>query len=65
MAEIFGPEWETYVIIKPPWTVVTALKCIVKHWIAALNESFQQQTEPIARELLECFEHLPGICLHM
>lgn len=61
MTEIYGPDWETYVIMKPPWTVVTALKCIIKHWIAAINESFQQHTEPTARELLEIFERLPGI----
>ncbi|EFN86993.1 Uncharacterized protein C1orf26-like protein [Harpegnathos saltator] len=59
MTECFGEEWETYVIIKPPWTVVTALKCIVKHWIAAINGSFQTYAESITRELLEIFEHLP------
>ncbi|XP_014484962.1 PREDICTED: transcriptional protein SWT1 isoform X2 [Dinoponera quadriceps] len=59
MEEIYGSEWATYVIIKPPWTVVTALKCIVKHWIAAINGSFQRHVEPTARELLEIFERLP------
>lgn len=65
MAEIYGSDWETYVIIKPPWTIVTVLKCVIKHWIAAMNESFQQYAELIPRELLEIFEHLPGICRYM
>lgn len=60
MSEIYGAaEWEMYVIIKPPWTIVTALKCAIKHWIAAINESFQRRAEHILKELLQTFEHLP------
>ncbi|XP_032663477.1 transcriptional protein SWT1 isoform X2 [Odontomachus brunneus] len=59
MSEIYGPEWETYVIIKPPWNIVTVLKCIIKHWIAAINESFHRYAELTTRELLEIFDHLP------
>lgn len=64
MSEIYGEvEWKIYVIIKPPWTVVTALKCAIKHWIAAINESFQRYAEHILKELLQVFEHFPGIQL--
>ncbi|KAM0732746.1 Transcriptional protein SWT1 [Formica fusca] len=60
MSEIYGEtEWQLYVIIKPPWTIVTALKCAIKHWIAAINESFQRCAEYILKELLQGFEYLP------
>ncbi|XP_012060914.1 PREDICTED: transcriptional protein SWT1 [Atta cephalotes] len=60
MSEIYGEAWHVYVIIKPPWTTVTALKCAIKHWIAAINESFQRRdVERLFKELLDSFEHTP------
>ncbi|KYN04040.1 Uncharacterized protein C1orf26 [Cyphomyrmex costatus] len=60
MSEIFGEtEWKIYVIIKPPWSIVTALKCALKHWIAAISDSFQRRAEPVLKELLNAFEHMP------
>ncbi|XP_071581304.1 uncharacterized protein Swt1 [Temnothorax nylanderi] len=60
MSEIYGEaEWKIYVIIKPPWTAITALKCAIKHWIAAINESFQRRAEYILKELLDAFLHIP------
>ncbi|XP_012232697.1 transcriptional protein SWT1 [Linepithema humile] len=60
MAEIYGElEWKIYVIIKPPWTIITALKCAVKHWIAAINESFQRHAESNMKDLLHAFENTP------
>ncbi|KYN17127.1 Uncharacterized protein C1orf26 like protein [Trachymyrmex cornetzi] len=61
MSEIYGEaEWQIYVIIKPPWTTVTALKCAIKHWIAAISESFQRRdAERLLKELLDTFEHTP------
>jgi len=62
MSEIYGEaEWKIYVAIKPPWTTVTALKCAIKHWIAAINESFQRRAEHVLKELLDAFVHIPGI----
>ncbi|XP_012541968.1 transcriptional protein SWT1 [Monomorium pharaonis] len=61
MSEIYGEvEWEVYVKIKPPWTIVTALKCAIKHWIAAINESFQRCAEHILKELLNAFLSVGG-----
>lgn len=66
MSEIYGEtEWKIYVIIKPPWTIITALKCAIKHWIAAINESFQRRAEYILKELLDTFTYIPGIYLCM
>lgn len=66
MSEIYGEaEWKVYVIIKPPWNTVTALKCAIKHWIAAISESFQRRAECFLKELLDAFEHTPGIFIHM
>lgn len=66
MSEIYGEaEWKIYVIIKPPWTTVTALKCTIKHWIAAINESFQRRAEYILKELLDAFVYIPGIFIHI
>ncbi|XP_018338067.1 PREDICTED: transcriptional protein SWT1 isoform X2 [Trachymyrmex septentrionalis] len=60
MSEIYGEaEWQVYVVIKPPWTTVTALKCAIKHWIAAISESFQRRAEHLLKELLNTFEHMP------
>ncbi|XP_020291164.1 transcriptional protein SWT1-like [Pseudomyrmex gracilis] len=60
MSMIYGEaEWQTYVIIKPPWTIVTALKCAIKHWIAAVSEAFQRRAELCLKELLQAFEHAP------
>ncbi|XP_011053812.1 PREDICTED: transcriptional protein SWT1 [Acromyrmex echinatior] len=62
MSEIYGEaEWHVYVIIKPPWTTITALKCAIKHWIAAISESFQRRdAECLLKELLDTFEHTPA-----
>ncbi|EZA48629.1 hypothetical protein DMN91_012249 [Ooceraea biroi] len=61
MSEIYGAtEWKMYVIIKPPWTVVTALKCAIKHWIAAVSDSFRRQSESILKELLPAFDRAPA-----
>ncbi|KAG5315400.1 SWT1 protein, partial [Pseudoatta argentina] len=61
MSEIYGEaEWHIYVIIKPPWTTITALKCAIKHWIAAISESFQRRdAECLLKELLDTFEQTP------
>lgn len=62
MSEIYGEtEWKLYIIIKPPWTIATALKCTIKHWIAAINESFQRRAEHMLKELLQVFERVPGM----
>lgn len=62
MVEIYGElEWKIYVFIKPPWTIITALKCAVKHWIAAINESFQRHAENNLKDLLYAFENTPSI----
>ncbi|OAD53425.1 Transcriptional protein SWT1, partial [Eufriesea mexicana] len=37
MYTLYGESWEKYVVIRPPWTTVTVLKCAVKHWIAAIK----------------------------
>lgn len=66
MSETYGEaEWKIYVIIKPPWTMITALKCAIKHWIAAINESFQRRAEYILKELQDAFLHVPGILINI
>jgi len=66
MSEIYGEaEWKIYVAIKPPWTIITALKCAIKHWIAAINESFQRRAEHVLKELLDAFVHIPGIYIYI
>ncbi|KAK9300843.1 hypothetical protein QLX08_006557 [Tetragonisca angustula] len=56
MCALYGASWEKYVILKPPWTVVTVLQCAVKHWIAAVSESFRREAEVILKELLQIFK---------
>lgn len=56
MSALYGESWEKYVILKPPWTVVTVLQCAVKHWIAAVSESFRREAEVILKELLQIFK---------
>lgn len=56
MKNLFNAHWEKYILIKPPWTVNTVLKCAIKHWIAAVNESFKRSSsnaEKIIKELYE------------
>ncbi|XP_026299733.1 transcriptional protein SWT1 [Apis mellifera] len=57
MHTLYGDSWEKYVIIKPPWTTVTVLQCAVKHWIAAISESFERKAEIILKELLQIFKN--------
>nr|XP_012138149.1 PREDICTED: transcriptional protein SWT1 isoform X1 [Megachile rotundata] len=60
MHALYGDSWEKYVIIKPPWTTVTVLQCAIKHWIAAVSESFLRRAETILKELLEIFKETSG-----
>lgn len=60
MNALYGASWEKYVILKPPWTVVTVLQCAVKHWIAVVSESFRREAEVILKELLQIFKDRSG-----
>ncbi|KAL2747576.1 transcriptional protein SWT1-like isoform X2 [Vespula maculifrons] len=60
MKTLFGENWETYTIIKPPWTVLCVLKCAIKHWIAAISEAFDKQAEYLLKELVEIFRSTPS-----
>lgn len=60
MRSLYGDSWEKYVIIQPPWTIVTVLQCAIKHWIAAVSESFLRKAEAILKELLEVFKNVSG-----
>nr|XP_031846667.1 uncharacterized protein LOC116433086 [Nomia melanderi] len=60
MHGLYGELWENYVIIKPPWTAVTVLQCAIKHWIAAVNESFLRKAELVLKELLQIFKNTSG-----
>lgn len=60
MRELYGESWEKYVVIKPPWTAVTVLHCAIKHWIAAISESFLRRAEPILKELMQEFKRISG-----
>ncbi|KZC08401.1 Transcriptional protein SWT1 [Dufourea novaeangliae] len=60
MHELYGQSWEKHVIIRPPWTTVTVLQCAIKHWIAAVSESFSRKAETILKELLQIFKTTCG-----
>ncbi|XP_011315063.1 transcriptional protein SWT1 [Fopius arisanus] len=51
MQNLYGENWGKYVIIPPPWTTITVLKCAIKHWMAAVNDSFIRRAEPLLKEL--------------
>ncbi|CAK9829010.1 Transcriptional protein SWT1 [Anthophora retusa] len=57
MHALYGESWEKYVIISPPWTTVTVLQCAIKHWIAAVSDSFQRKAEIMLKQLLEIFKN--------
>lgn len=42
MKDIFGDLWMRIVIVKPPWSLLDALKCIERHWIAVFGFLFPQ-----------------------
>ncbi|XP_033340043.1 swt1 RNA endoribonuclease isoform X2 [Megalopta genalis] len=60
MYELYGGSWEKHVIVEPPWTAVTVLQCAIKHWIAAVSESFQRKGEAVLKELLQIFRDRSG-----
>ncbi|XP_034185008.2 swt1 RNA endoribonuclease [Osmia lignaria lignaria] len=60
MHTLYGDSWEKYVIVKPPWTIVTVLQCAIKHWIAAVSESFIRRAEADLKELLQIFKDTSG-----
>ena len=60
MKNLYGDAWERYTIVRPPWSTKDVLKCAVKHWMAAVSESFTRRAEPILKELLETITHPPG-----
>ena len=64
MKNLYGEPWERYTIVRPPWSTKDVLKCAVKHWMAAVSESFTRRAEPILKELSETINHLPGVLLN-
>ncbi|XP_076649695.1 swt1 RNA endoribonuclease isoform X1 [Halictus rubicundus] len=60
MHALYGDSWERHVIIRPPWTVVTVFQCAIKHWIAAVSESFLRKAEVVVKELLQIFRDMSG-----
>ncbi|XP_015586272.1 transcriptional protein SWT1 isoform X2 [Cephus cinctus] len=59
MQNLYGDPWEKHTIIHPPWSPIDVLKCAVKHWMAAVSESFIRRAENILKELLENFKQPP------
>ncbi|XP_014209678.1 transcriptional protein SWT1 isoform X2 [Copidosoma floridanum] len=52
MKNLFGDRWEKHAIIHPPWSVHSVLKCALKHWMAAVSESFYtRKTEKVLQDL--------------
>ncbi|XP_012287331.1 transcriptional protein SWT1 [Orussus abietinus] len=59
MQKLYGDLWEKYTIIKPPWSCVDVLKCALKHWIAAVGESFLRRAESLLKDLLQIIQNVP------
>lgn len=60
MKSLFKDRWEMHVIIRPPWSPVTVLKCALKHWMAAVSDSFTvRKTELMLRDLLDQIRNVP------
>lgn len=59
MENLFGNNWERHVIVHPPWSILSVLKCALKHWIAAVSESFKNKTEPLLRDIQSCISNVP------
>ncbi|XP_043286285.1 transcriptional protein SWT1 [Venturia canescens] len=59
MQNLYNDTWEKYVFIKPPWSVYGVLRCAIKHWIAAVSDSFTKKAENLLKELLEAFNNIP------
>lgn len=60
MQNLYNDTWEKYVFMKPPWSVYAVLRCAIKHWIAAVSDSFARRAESLLKELLEAFDNMPG-----
>ncbi|XP_076765588.1 swt1 RNA endoribonuclease isoform X2 [Xylocopa sonorina] len=60
MHALYGEIWEKHVFIKPPWTTIAVLQCAIKHWIAAVSESFHRKAEVILKDLLQIFKSSSG-----
>ncbi|XP_053970494.1 transcriptional protein SWT1 isoform X1 [Hylaeus volcanicus] len=60
MHALYGEPWEKYAIVKPPWTIINVLQCAIKHWIAAVSESFLRKGENVLKELLQLFRDTSG-----
>ncbi|KAM7304425.1 uncharacterized protein ISCGN_014325 [Ixodes scapularis] len=48
----FGDLWLRVVAVKPPWTEVTALECLLKHWIALTGLAFKRTLKPVVENLV-------------
>ncbi|KAH0535413.1 uncharacterized protein LOC123266943 [Cotesia glomerata] len=62
MKNLYGETWERHTIIRPPWTVLTVLKCANKHWIAAVSDSFERRAESILKDLVQIVTGLQYSC---
>ncbi|CAN7990460.1 unnamed protein product, partial [Ixodes pacificus] len=48
----FGDLWLRVVAVKPPWTELTALECLLKHWIALTGLAFKRTLKPVVENLV-------------
>ncbi|XP_031784912.1 transcriptional protein SWT1 isoform X2 [Nasonia vitripennis] len=59
MEGLFGNRWEMHCIVRPPWSILTVLKCALKHWMAVVSDSFTRRTESMLRDLQTCIHRAP------
>jgi len=60
MKEDFGDIWLYTLKVKPPWTVRTAIKCIILHWIAVFSYVFGSKALVHAEGLQELLKEYNG-----
>lgn len=60
----FGKVWLKVVAFKPPWTEITAVQCILRHWISLTGMAFEPPTKKVMEELLPLLrkQHLGLSC---
>lgn len=60
----FGVLWPWVAVFKPPWTEITAMQCILRHWIALTATAFEKPMKKVMEDLLPLLrkEHLGLSC---
>ena len=55
MHNVFDKDWEKVIALKPPWTLIDILTCLLKHWISVISFTLTSESKFLIETLKDFF----------